>query len=154
LHAFPIPNDSADKAQTAHAAIRINVEPRMSRGSNVFKLAENVAMIRFQRALWESLSPDMRCGEEGVGLRGSAVTDFQRTGIRIVASEVRGVHLDFVDFAWSTEFKDHPIVAGAASLAHPGDTVLLAPGCASMDMFANYNKRGDAFAEAVRELGA
>lgn len=44
-------------------------------------------------------------------------------------------------------------VREAARLAGPGDTVLLAPACASMDMFANYNKRGDAFAEAVRELG-
>ncbi|WP_405954759.1 UDP-N-acetylmuramoyl-L-alanine--D-glutamate ligase [Streptomyces phaeochromogenes] len=45
-------------------------------------------------------------------------------------------------------------VREAARLSEPGDTVLLAPACASMDMFANYNKRGDAFAEAVRELGA
>lgn len=45
-------------------------------------------------------------------------------------------------------------VREAARLAERGDTVLLAPACASMDMFANYNKRGDAFADAVRELAA
>lgn len=45
-------------------------------------------------------------------------------------------------------------VREAARIAEPGDTVLLAPACASMDMFANYNKRGDAFADAVRELAA
>jgi UDP-N-acetylmuramoylalanine--D-glutamate ligase len=44
------------------------------------------------------------------------------------------------------------VVATASSLARPGDVVLLAPGCASLDMFADYAARGDAFTEAVRAL--
>jgi UDP-N-acetylmuramoylalanine--D-glutamate ligase len=41
------------------------------------------------------------------------------------------------------------VVARAAELAEPGDVVLLAPAAASMDMFADYGARGDAFADAV-----
>jgi len=43
-------------------------------------------------------------------------------------------------------------VSQARSLAQPGDVVMLAPGCASMDMFNDFMDRGEQFAQAVREM--
>ncbi|MET9628763.1 UDP-N-acetylmuramoyl-L-alanine--D-glutamate ligase [Lentzea sp. NPDC006480] len=43
-------------------------------------------------------------------------------------------------------------VRAAQELARPGDTVLLAPAAASMDMFTDYAHRGQAFTAAVQEL--
>ncbi|MZF88345.1 UDP-N-acetylmuramoyl-L-alanine--D-glutamate ligase [Streptomyces sp. SID5643] len=86
-------------------------------------------------------------------LRGAVLIGADRALIREAlarhAPEVPVVDLDRADTGAM-----RAAVREAQKLAHAGDTVLLAPACASMDMFANYNKRGDAFADAVRELGS
>ncbi|GGY92502.1 UDP-N-acetylmuramoyl-L-alanine--D-glutamate ligase [Streptomyces nitrosporeus] len=84
-------------------------------------------------------------------LRGAVLMGADRALIREAlarhAPEVPVLDLDRTDTGAMSE-----AVREAARLARPGDTVLLAPACASMDMFVNYNKRGEAFADAVREL--
>jgi UDP-N-acetylmuramoylalanine--D-glutamate ligase len=45
-------------------------------------------------------------------------------------------------------------VRAAAKAAQPGDTVLLSPACASLDMFRDYTHRGAVFTQAVQELAA
>ncbi len=86
-------------------------------------------------------------------LRGVVLIGADRALIREAlarhAPEVPVVDLDRTDTGAMSE-----AVREAARLARPGDTVLMAPACASMDMFVNYNKRGEAFADAVRARAA
>jgi UDP-N-acetylmuramoylalanine--D-glutamate ligase len=48
----------------------------------------------------------------------------------------------------------HDAVKSAAEMAEAGDTVLLAPACASFDQYPDFAARGDDFRDAVMELTA
>lgn len=64
------------------------------------------------------------------------------------APDVPMVHVPGADTGTMSE-----VVRVAADLAEPGDVVLLAPGCASRDMYTDYAERGRAFQHAVRQMG-
>ena len=62
-----------------------------------------------------------------------------------IESQLRGV-VSIV----SCETLGNAVIA-AASAAHPGEVVLLAPACSSFDQFENYEQRGRAFKKLVSE---
>ena len=59
--------------------------------------------------------------------------------------------VDFREYSFVETLED--AVKHAAKAARKNEVVLLSPGCASWDMFRDFEERGDRFKEAVWELG-
>jgi len=68
------------------------------------------------------------------------------------AGKIRDALSDVVESSGAASLQE--AVLSASRKAAPGDTVLLAPACASFDMFQNYEHRGRVFKDAVRGLAA
>jgi UDP-N-acetylmuramoylalanine--D-glutamate ligase len=66
-----------------------------------------------------------------------------------IAAALRQNHFNAITTGPGTMTK---IVQAAMDNAHPGDVVLLSPGCASFGLFKNYKDRGEQFQQAVRAL--
>lgn len=66
------------------------------------------------------------------------------------AGKISSTLSDVVETSQSASLPE--AVLSAKEKAKAGDVVLLAPACASFDMFQNYEHRGRVFKEAVRRL--
>ena len=88
---------------------------------------------------------DFRLLRDAARARGKALVlvGGAREAIRAALGGILAVH-EAADMAEA--------VRRAADLAAPGDVVLLAPGCASFDRYANYQERGEDFRRAVVRL--
>ncbi|MBX7470912.1 UDP-N-acetylmuramoyl-L-alanine--D-glutamate ligase [Streptomyces sp. MAG02] len=120
--------------------------------------AANSSMRAFESIVWiaggqaKDTSFDTLVQTHASRLRGVVVlgVDRQRIAESLAehAPDVPVVVLDAMDRTVMDE-----AVTQAARMARPGDTVLLAPGCASRDIWTGYDVRGDDFARAARAFG-
>ncbi|MDN5789695.1 MAG: UDP-N-acetylmuramoyl-L-alanine--D-glutamate ligase [Micrococcales bacterium] len=116
--------------------------------------AAGAALQAFDSVVWiaggllKGAAVDLLVAQIAARLRGVVLLGADRAAIaealRRHAPDVPVVDVDSTDTGAM-----NVVVGHAARLAVPGDVVLLAPAAASMDMFTNYEARGDAFEEAV-----
>ena len=92
-------------------------------------------------------------GGRNKGLDLAPIVTHQNVRGVVAIGEAAGEIMSAVEKTPSVEAESmEGAVAAAKSLARPGDVVLLAPGCASFDMFDNYEQRGEVFRQAVRDM--
>ena len=72
----------------------------------------------------------------------------------VAIGEARDKIFESLGKQFSVQFADslEEAIIKCFELAHPGETVLLSPGCASFDMFNDYEHRGRVFKEVVASL--
>ncbi|MEJ5251208.1 MAG: UDP-N-acetylmuramoyl-L-alanine--D-glutamate ligase [Chthonomonadetes bacterium] len=75
----------------------------------------------------------------------------------LIGADAERIEKQLREAGWEQIIRSHNLeeaVLRAAEIARQGDWVMLSPGCASFDMFANFQERGRAFREVVHRLEA
>ncbi|MDO5746353.1 MAG: UDP-N-acetylmuramoyl-L-alanine--D-glutamate ligase [Actinomycetaceae bacterium] len=89
-------------------------------------------------------------------VRGAVVIGKDQTALRHAfeqcAPDIPRVHIRPLDPDETLETLMTEVVHEAVALSVPGNTVILAPACASWDQFDNYAQRGDLFAQVVTDI--
>jgi len=144
LRAFPGVEHRMEYAATVNGVDFYND----SKSTNIDSL--RVALACFSRPVV------LIAGGEGKGEPYEAMRGYVRDHARYLIT--LGEEAPRIEQAWgevipherAADMKD--AVQLAAARARPGEAVLLSPACASFDMFRNFEERGQAFKECVRQL--
>jgi UDP-N-acetylmuramoylalanine--D-glutamate ligase len=119
--------------------------------------AADAALRAFESVVWiaggqlKGVDPAPLVEKHAARLRAAILVGTDRSGLReAFARHAPGVRLIEVEEP-ETEGVMPAAVRAAASVAQPGDVVLLAPSAASFDQFTGYADRGERFATAVRK---
>ncbi|RME19282.1 MAG: UDP-N-acetylmuramoyl-L-alanine--D-glutamate ligase, partial [Candidatus Zixiibacteriota bacterium] len=144
LRTFPGVEHRLEKVDTVAGITFVND----SKATNVESVA--VALRAMSAPVWLILGGR----DKGAGYAPIATAGQGKVRGIVAIGEAREKVFHELGKSFPVEFADSlpRAVRRCFELASPGDTVLLSPGCASFDMFDNFEHRGQVFKEAVKSL--